>query len=289
LIQDLPVEGFAPLADAEWLAKAVADLKQRGDKEVRSALVLASPLRMRHAQVESDDALELGVPRAICSIAVRPQPDSANWVPYLDIEFRVRQLAKPELTRPTPKTRALALVWQGQATIDVLVHFASGYTPSDMRIDTDRLREVFAAGWRDWTESGPLAQLPIEDIDLGFAKMRMEGVSWQYPYLAVTFAPAGISVRNLTSNPVAYEMKGPYSDWGGPYTLEPDQTHAFRLAYPVTCRFRSNKHEKVFTLPPGERFEFQSPADGDLELYLSQPKPPKKATGPSAEKQPPAP
>lgn len=276
LIQDLPVNGFAPLADAKWLAEVVADLKQRGDKEVRSELVLAGPFRMRHAQNESGDALELGAPRAMCSIAVRPQPDSDKWVPYLEIEFRLRQLAKPELTRPTPNTRALALVWQGQATIDVLARFAPGYTASDMRIDTDRLREVLAAGWREWTETGPLARVPMEDIDLGFAKLRMAGVSWHDPYLAATFAPAGIAIRNLTSGPVAYEVKGPYSEWGGPYTLDPEQDHAFPVAYPVTCRFRSNKQEKVFTLPPGERFEFQSTADGSLDLYLSQPEPPKE-------------
>src|SRR5207249_223219 len=122
---------------------------------------------------------------------------------------------------------------------------------TDPAIDTDRIRDILAAGWREWTESGPLAQVPLDDLDLGFAKLRADRVDWQKAYLATSFAPAGIAIRNLTEQAITYQIKGPYSGWGGPYTLEPEQHHDYGIAYPVTCRFRSPSGAKQYTLPPG--------------------------------------
>ncbi|MBI3466431.1 MAG: dienelactone hydrolase family protein [Planctomycetes bacterium] len=269
LIEDMPMKKLAPLADAKALAGFVPDLKERGEREVRTELVLVGPLLMSRVETESGDRLLFDVPKAIFAVTVRPAPDSKTWVPYLDIPFRLRQVVKAEVKPMTPSTRTLALSWTGEATSDMLARFAPGYMPTDSRIDTEGLRDILTAGWKEWTETGPLATVPIDDIDLGFDKLRADRVDWESAFLTATFAPAGIAIKNLTGQPVTYEVKGPYSDWGGPNTLEPEKDHRYPISYPVTCRFRVNGKENVYTLSAGARFEFQASEDGEVDLYVS--------------------
>ena len=82
----------------------------------------------------------------------------------------------------------------------------------------------------------------------------------------------GLGAGN-TDQPVAYEIKGPYSEWGGPFTLEPRQDHRYPIAYPVACRFRVKQQDKVYTLPAGSRFEFQAAEGGNLDLFVSREEP----------------
>src|SRR5262249_975859 len=151
-VLDTPMKSLEALAFPESLAEIVPDLKQRGNMEVRSELALASPLKMHRVDSESDSALALEFPPPTSSIALRPFGSTEPWMPYLHIEFRLKQIAKPEIHRPTPSSRALSLAWQGEAAIDVSARFADGYTPMNQTIHTDRIRDILADGWREWTE-----------------------------------------------------------------------------------------------------------------------------------------
>jgi poly(3-hydroxybutyrate) depolymerase len=269
-VTDMPMKQLATLADPRALAEIVPDLKRRGDVEIRSDVSLTGPITMRRIQSDSGDALELDLPKIRCSVALRT---GADWAPYLEIDFSIRHAARPEVDAPTPARRELALRWQGDASIDLRARFAAGAVPADEQIDTDRLRAIMADAWREWTESGPLATAPAEDVDLGFAKLRLREVGWLDSRLAATFGPAGITIRNVSAGPVTYSLKGPYSDWGEPLTLDADGEHYFAVATPIRCRLRVRGKEQRYVLPVGTRFEFQTTTDGGLELYESREEP----------------
>jgi poly(3-hydroxybutyrate) depolymerase len=270
-VVDMPMQKLQPLGDAVALSEIVPDLKQRGDREVRAEIRLLSPLRLHRDQTAPANTILFELPKVRCEIAVHPDAASQDWMPYLEIDFSLRQAARPEVTSPTPASRVLALGWQGDAAIDVQAKFASGYSPRDSKIDTNRIREILLAAWQEWTSTGSMAQVNLEDLDLGFSKLRADRVDWVGPHLAATYGPAGLTIRNTTNQPMSYEMKGPYSAWGGPYTIEPGQLHEFAVSYPVTCRFQVDGAGKVYTLPPGLRFDFQlDEATGLPDLFTSQ-------------------
>jgi len=282
-VSDMPMKKLQPLGDAKTLAEIVPDLKRRGDELVRAELRLAGALRLSRGEGDAADAIVFEMPKVLCSVSVRPLKSeisnlkSAEWMPYLEIEASLRHAARPAVTTPTTSTRVLALDWQGQAAIAVQAKFAPGIKPSDDTIDVSRIREILVAAWQEWTEVGALAKVPLDDLDLGLSKLRAEQVGWDGAYLSTTFGPAGLFIRNLTDQPIAYEIKGPYSEWGGPYTLDPQKDHRYPIAYPVTCRFRVRGAERVYTLPAGSRFEFQSTEPGQFELYGSREEPPPEA------------
>ncbi len=267
LVLDTPMKQLAPLADAAWLAEAVPDLKARGVKAVRSELVLSAPIRMDRAGADSPNELIFEMPKVKCVVSTPAGP--SEWTPYLEIEFGLRQVAECRVSSATAGKQALELGWQGAAEIDVHARLASGDSATNDAIDTARIRDVISAGWREWTELGSLARMPLEDMDLGYARLRADRVTWDQGFLAVGFAAAGVQLRNHDERPVQYRLKGPHSDWSDEYSLEPERSHRFEVAYPVTCRFQSNGRAMEYTLPPGSRFEFRRSDAGHVDLFES--------------------
>ena len=267
LVLDAPMKQLAPLADAEWLAEVVPDLKARGVKEVRSELVLSAPIRMERVPNDAATAIAFEMPKVKCVVSIPSKSDASEWSPYVEVEFGLRQVAQCRVATASPTQRVLDLGWQDAADLTVHAGFAAEYAPATSEIDTNRIRDVLKAGWREWTELGSLAQLPLDDMDLGYARLRGDRVSWQDSFLAVQFAPPGVHLSNRTKQPVTYRIKGPFSEWSEPYTFEPDQSHGFGVAYPMTCRFQSTDRQKEYTLPPGSRFEFQRDDKGHVDLF----------------------
>jgi pimeloyl-ACP methyl ester carboxylesterase len=267
-VLDTPMKQLAPLADAAWLAEVVPGLKARGAKEVRSELVLSAPIRMDRAQADAAAGLVFEMPKLKCVVSVRANPESSEWSPYLEVEFGLSQVAQCRVAPSSLTQRVLDLGWQGTADLEVRARFA-GQAPATTEIDTGRIRDVLIAGWREWTELGSLAQLPLDDMDLGFARLRADSVSWQEAFLSVGFAPPGVQLDNRGNQPVSYRLKGPFSEWSEPYTLGPDQSHRFGVASPLTCQFQSSGGAKEYTLSPGSTFEFQATSDGQLDLFGS--------------------
>jgi dienelactone hydrolase len=278
-VSDMPMKKLQPLGDAATLREIAPDLKRHGDARVRAVFRLAGPLRLGRGDGDAADAIVFEMSKVVCSISVQ-EPKSNEWTPFLEIEASLRHAARPNVSPRTPSTRVLKLDWLGDAAIDATAHFAANYKPADEQIDGGRIRQILADAWHDWTQADALVKVPVEDIDLGFSKLRADSIGWDGAYLATTFTPAGFVMRNLTDQPIAYEIKGPYSDWGGPYTLEPQKDHRYPISYPVTCRFRSGATSKVYTLPAGSRFEFQSAEAGKPELYASREEPIDEAEAP---------
>ena len=111
----------------------------------------------------------------------------------------------------------------------------------------------------------------IPDLDFGLTKLRLSEARWAAPWLGVTFSAPGVKITNSTDKPLAYETKGPYSSWGGPYTLAPGKTHRYDIAYPMTWRTRIAGQQSAYTLIPGTHSEFRVPrGGGNPELFKAR-------------------
>lgn len=307
-VADTPSQSMARLSDPQAIADAIPDLKRFGDRlQVSSELVLAGPInivgakgsketaalgrkdapfaRTVSAQSEEKSRLAIDVPRAKVLVSIKTDPAANDWTPCAEFDISLRQGVYPELRRPTSLTRAVGIVWDDKAQIDVKGRFADGYQAQDSAIDIDKVRSLFDAGWEEYVHGGPPAQIDLHDIDLGFTKLRAMEVGWKDPDLYAVFGPPGVKLTNSTDKPMVYQTKGPYSDWGGPYTLAPGGTHEFPIAYPMVFRRQGPTGYQMFTLPVGSHSEYRElkPGQGVLyqarepeEIEKSKPKPEEK-------------
>ena len=262
-VLDIPQPEFEVFADRKVLAQAVPDLKQYGeDVEVWTELVLAEPLTVVSDDAVSPQTFTFRLPKLLLSIALKTSDAAKQWKPYAEFILDVSHASTSEVVRPDAQTRALKLDWAGEPQIKVSGRFAPGYTPKNSHMDLDRVRKLFADGWRGWTSKGTFAQTTVPDIDFGLTKLRLSKTGWKTPYLFVDFLKPGIRITNSADVTIEYEVQGPYGGWSGPYELAPGKTHAFEVAYELLYRRQTETGVESYTLPIGSHSEFRATSPG---------------------------
>ncbi|MBI3866572.1 MAG: hypothetical protein HY290_32220 [Planctomycetia bacterium] len=268
-VADTPSPVLAKLADPAVLVDIIPDLKRFGNQaQVWTELSLAGPINVVEA-ANKNPALE--ATQMKLKISFKADAASAEWKPYAEFDVSLRQSFTPSLAKPTALTRAVTLAPDAAAQIEVTGRFAPGYTPQETHIDNGKMQELFAAGWDDFLNAGGPPQMDLPDVDLGYTMLRADDVNWSSPELSAIFGPPGVKITNSSDKSLTYETKGPYSDWGGPYTLKPGQSHDFPITYPMLFRRRVATGYQMFTLPVGTHSEFRTKVAGTPEnLYKAR-------------------
>jgi predicted esterase len=278
-VLDTPVRALKSLADPQTLAEAIPELKRYGENvQIQTELILAKPLRVVEASSPANPpeppapgsaaagkgkGLEFQVPLMTLAISIKPDPAESAWMPFAELSASVRQPARLELVKPTQLLRALVIAWGDGIVEGATARFAPNYKPENEAIDVDRLTSVFTEGWREWTQIGAASRLNIPDVDFGgYTKLRATDVGWHQAAILATFGPAGLELTNSSSEPLIYETKGPYSGWGGPYTLKPGDSSQFPISYPMIFRRQAGPGYQMYTLPAGTHSEFRAPITG---------------------------
>ncbi len=268
-VADTPSTAMAKLAEAAVMAEAVPDLKRHGSQlAVWSEIVLAGPITVIDIPGKSPalDAKQLKL-----LVSIKTDPTATAFKPCAEFDIALRQPFATRLVRPVELTRAVSLAPEGPAQIEVTGRFVSGYEAQDEQIDNERIKTLFAAGWDEFISSGGPPQATIPDINLGYARLRAEEAGWTAPILYAVFKAPGLKITNSSDKPLVYETKGPYSGWGGPYTLKPGAVHEYPISYPMIYRRRMGTGYQVYTLPAGSHSEFRTKVPGTApDLYKAR-------------------
>jgi hypothetical protein len=273
-VLDTPVKSLKSLADPHALAEWFPELKRYGDSvAVQTELILTKPLRVTNVAISSAVAgptesapkneLEFQLPEVKFAISIKPDPTQAAWIPFAQVSGAVRQPARLQLIKPNELLRSLVLTWADAEVLNVQAHFAPNYQPQDETIQVEQIKDAVTRGWQEWTRIGAASRMNLPDITFGdYTKLRAAKVAGTTALVLSTFAPAGVELTNSTPRPLVYETKGPFSDWGGPYTLKPGDTSYFPIPYPLTFRQRTQQGESLYTLPAGTHSEYRIPITG---------------------------
>lgn len=265
-VADTPSKEMAKFADAGVMAEAIPELKRFGSEaEVWSEIILAGPIDVVEI-AGGRPALEAQKIKILVSIKTA---SNAEPKAIAEFDFMLKQAFTPKLVKPTSLTRAVLLDPDAAAEVEVKGGFVTGYEPEAAQIDLDRVKKLFTAGWDEFISGGGPPQADIHDIDLGYTKLRIDEAGWAAPELFAVFGPPGVKITNTSNKTLVYETKGPYSGWGGPYTLKPGSVHDFPITYPLLFRRQVGGTYQMFTLPVGTHSEFRTKAAGTPE-YLYQ-------------------
>lgn len=258
-VLDIPEKSFARLADKAELTSIIPDLARHGDGlQTRTVIRLAAPLETGGG---SED-LKFQLPKLLATVSINTNPADPHWKRCAEFELNVSQAVQPSLAKPTFSRREVQLTWKNGEMVTGAGRFAEGYQAENTAIDTEKFIALFRDSWSKWTQHGSPAEASVPDLELGNVKLRIDELGWTAPVIVATFKPAGVKVTNLSEEPFTYETKGPYSGWGGPYTLKPGESHEFAIPYPLTYRRRAGTASEVYTLLSGSHSEFRVPVAG---------------------------
>jgi len=269
-VLDIPEKSFGRLSDRRLLEDVLPDLKHFDDTlQIRSELVLAEPLRVQRAERvassngdgESAVPLEFDLPGVRVDVAVRVE-GQPKWQPYARFNLHIEERVAAKLDKPSHERRELELNWTDARKLTGDGGFVEGVKPDDNTVNADRFVELFRESWEKWTGGGPAASTAIPDVQFATTRLRLEDLGSVGPVLTGVFQVPTIKLSNKSEEDFVYETKGPYSGWGGPYTLKPGTYQEYDIPYPLTYRHRGPKGTEVYSLYTGSHSEFTVPKDG---------------------------
>ena len=211
--------------------------------------------------------VKFDIPKVVVSLSIRNSKTS-DWTPFAEFEYGLAQMAQATISRPAYDVRALRLDWFGRPSVTANGRFAPDYKATDSRIDTEEVARLLTESWQNWTGNGPASEAEITDIDFGLTTLRLNEIGWKAPSFHASFTAPGIKLTNLSNEDLIYEVKGPTSTWGGPYTLKPKMEHTFEVPYSLLYRRKTKGKTINYTLPAGTHLELRVPkAGGDARLF----------------------
>lgn len=260
-VLDIPETSFGKFIDDRAMTEIFPELKRYGDDlHLWAELSLASAISVQNGS--KPDEMAFAVPEMRISISIKSKKDAPQWQPFAELPIKLEQSTTPKVVKVDRYTRLFQLQWSGAPAISVAPRFADGYVAQDKTINREPLLKLVETAWRGWVGHGPAAQTPVNDVTVGIAKLRLNQLEWKSPLLQVTFTSPGVKLTNSSKELFTYETKGPFSGWGGPYTLDPGKSHEYPIAYPLTYRQRVGDEYVVYTLDPGSHSEFRVPQSG---------------------------
>lgn len=278
--RDLGSPEFAQLGDVRNLIAAIPDLARYGDQlQVRTDIQVKAPLSCtqlkktegpgggttggtdnKSSGPRPTDLVQFQMPLLKFVVEMKPSPEQTRWMRCAEFDITLTQPMKLRVDRPNYDSRTVQMEWQGTANVIAKGRFAEGYQPKVKDLHGELLAEIFRQGWASPSYADLLQHMNVSDVVLGSSRLRAENVTWVEPFLVQNFVPARTRITNASSQPLVYSVRGPYSDWGGPFTLPAGKSHDFPDPYPITIRpvTPAPADGQPSTIPMGSHFVFQA-------------------------------
>jgi predicted esterase len=255
--------GSASTSDARAAIVQKKVDQKNGDAVRVTAMKANSPDTAAANQPTGTRPFEFVVPKAVISIAVKENASATKWTPYAELDVDLVQRATATLLHRGFSERALRIDWSGDPEVKATARFAPDAAPKNSQIENEKLREMFVNAWKTWTHNGPASQVPVQDVNFQYAKLRLDGVDWSPPVLSVLFDEPGIKITNSSNSDLVYETKDLYSSWSSEIKLAPGKSHEFKVSEPLLYRRVVNgEFTQTYSLPVGLQYEFRSPPTG---------------------------
>jgi predicted esterase len=257
-VHELGAPGLFPLGDRSTVTNLIPDLARFGDDlRVRTHLELAAPINFRAAGNDSH-LMQLKLQNMRTVVEIKTSPDQKAWQRCAEFDVQMDYHTRLALATPDFERRVVLTDMVTRPNVVVNSHFAAGYEPQDRTIRTDDFARLFAAGWRDDGPNGFLRgfcrESVMKDLEFGSAHIRLAGVACRDPYVVLDYRLPRTRITNVSEQPVEYQIRGPLSDWGGPYRLEAGKSHDFPVPYAMTLRQRAADPAATRPVPMGSLF-----------------------------------
>ena len=240
-VLDLPEPAFHALARPElWPGLVPAP----GESLLDVELALLAPMRLETARGK-DGCVEVTL--IAPKVSLTPQTPDGKPIADRASPFEVRHKLEVSLLRPDHTDRDIAIHWSPTPKI-----VAGDDNGTSAAVVTE-----FGKAWGAWT-NGQSGENPVEDLQVGESRLRIEAIDAAEPLLVARFAAPTIRVLNVSGSPFRYRVRDPESYWSGWLSLPLGTVHEFSVPASLEWQSRDGKHGRFL---PGQeiRVEDQVP------------------------------
>ncbi|HEV8001286.1 MAG TPA: hypothetical protein VGP63_15470 [Planctomycetaceae bacterium] len=279
---DMSIKEFGAFGEVDQIKKAVPDLARYGDGlRLRTRFRAVEPILCNAveprttANAKSADAktssaapkcvVQLGLPHLVLAVEIKTSPKQAQWQTCAEFDLRAVQEFRLTVREPAFTERTFLLKKNSHAEIAVKGHFAEGYVADDTTLHPEVIAELLRTAWNAAGKLDLVDEVAMKDRLIGTANLRLTEIKTIGPFISLRYLPAKTRITNLTAEPIVYEVRGPQSNWGGPFTLMPNESSDFPVPYPVTLRRTVQSREEIQTLPMGSHFIFGRVTNEDAD------------------------
>lgn len=274
-VQDFHSQAFHRLADREFLSQVLPGMIERdGAAELRSVLSFEQPMYVEPTTTANGDApsneFRLGGRELRLTISERADRQSP-WTPVAEFPIAWSQDFRLSMKKASHRGRKVLMESlsppQVRAEGRVLV-------PSDqppIEIQNRLVEDQFRQGWEATFATALAKQMQLPQRVIADVPLACEGVTLQGDFLTLQLLKPTTQIRNLSREPVTYEIRDVNSDWSQPQVLPPGMMHEYRAAGPLTWRSRTPQQELLFTLPVGSVSHYRGGEEQPLWLAADKP------------------
>jgi poly(3-hydroxybutyrate) depolymerase len=270
---DMSIKEFGAFGEIDQIAKAIPDLTRYGNQlRLRTRFRAVEPIlcnaveRPNAAGTNASDGksptqapkciVQLGLPHLVLDVQIKTSPKQAQWQTCAEFDLRSVQEFKLTVREPAFTERTFLLKKNAPEEVAVKGHFADGYVAEDTTLHPEVIAELLRTAWNAAGKLDLVDEVAMKDRLIGSANLRLTEIETVGPFISLRYLPATTRITNLTSDPIVYDVRGPLSNWGGPFTLKPNESSDFPVPYPVTLRRTVQNQEEIQTLPMGAHFVF---------------------------------
>ena len=258
---DFGLKEFRSLNDIEFLREVIPDLRQFGDDiEANVAFLVVEPVRLTDvvqprelsAEENAGPSASMGIsfPKLRTLISTR-RVGERQWKPYFEVDLQVSRDFELTVLREGFSARGIRIKEASEMHYEATGRFAAGYEPQTNELDLELLKARLLRSLAEAQGKVECMSFLSKDLDLIGVPLRLEQLDRSAGHLIVRQQLPGIVVTNSTQEPLTYEVRGPFTDWGQPRTIDPGQRHEYRVPYPLTWRRRLPTTTLFYTLPMG--------------------------------------
>jgi len=239
-VLDLPEPAFHALARPElWPGLPTPP----GESLLDVELSLLEPMRLETAQgKEGCIEVTLIAPR----VALTPQTPDGKPISDRASPFQVRHKLEVSLLRPDHTDRDIAIHWSPAPEI----------TPSPDNGMSVAVVAEFRKAWGAWTQ-GQSGENPIEDLQVGESRLRIEAIEAAEPLLVARFAAPTIRILNAGGSPFRYRVRDPESYWSRWLSLPIGTVHEFSSPAALEWQSRGGREGRFL---PGQEIRIENEA-----------------------------
>ena len=258
---DFGLKEFRSLNDIEFLRQVIPDLKRHGDDiEANVAFLLLEPIRLTDAVQPRESSagdespppasMAIEFPKLRTLIATR-RIGERKWTPCVEVDLQVGRDYELSVLHGGYSARAVQVTEASEMRRHATGRFVAGYEPHTKELNLDLLVKQLVKSVAE--AQGKVASMSIlsKDLDLIGVPLRLEDVGRGQGLLIVRQELPGIVVTNSTQEALTYEVRGPFTDWAKPRTINPGQSQEYQVPYPLTWRRRLPNTTLLYTLPLG--------------------------------------
>ncbi len=274
-VNDFHDSAFHRLAEREFLALALPGLIDvESTAQLKSVLSFEQPMYLEAAKDDvtrtNDDAVLSRAPVRFggreLRLTISERADMNHpWQPLAEFPLTWSQEFDLTTRKISHRRRQLGLESVRPAKLESSGRCLAS-TAMDQPVNHELIAAQFRRGWEATFAKSLSAQTVLPERVVAQVPLTWDAIELKGEHLVLRLSTPTTQIRNLSREPMTYEVRTGESEWSPQHVLAPGMMHSFPAAGPLFWRGQIEGREFQYQLPVGSVSQFRGDAKAPLSL-----------------------